>query len=212
MWKFLRAVAWIVGIFAVLAGLLRLTCIRWWQVPTGDPYLEASIAPSLRGGDWIILWRGTKASAGDLVLCPEPKTNGRVVIGRVIGEKSDHVKLLDGGMWVDGRAMDSESGCDRFPVRDPSNGQELTQGCRIEIVAGTRHLTGLSNPELPKPRDADVDVTTGQVFLVSDNRQFPYDSREFGTVERSTCTETVVFRLVSKDGFFDVANRLMLVR
>ena len=108
--------------------------------------------------------------------------------------------------------MDTESGCPRFPVRDPSNGQELSQGCRIETVAGTRHLTGLCNAELPKPRDAEVDVTTGQVFLVSDNRQFPYDSREFGTVERSTCTETVVFRLVSKDGFFDVANRLMLVR
>jgi hypothetical protein len=47
---------------------------------------------------------------------------------------------------------------------------------------------------------------------VSDNRQFPWDSREFGAVPRATCTEAVVFRLVSKDGFFDVANRFTLIR
>jgi hypothetical protein len=109
--------------------------------------------------------------------------------------------------------MESESGCNRFLVRDPNDGQELEQGCRFEKVAGKRHLRGEPNPTLAnKPRDAEEDVAPGQVFLVSDNRQFPWDSREFGTAERSTCKESVFFRLVSKDGFFDVENRLMLVR
>ena len=65
---------------------------------------------------------------------------------------------------------------------------------------------------LPRPADALADVPSGHVYLVSDNRQFPWDSREFGPVERTTCAETVFFRLVSKDGFFDVANRLTVIR
>jgi hypothetical protein len=40
----------------------------------------------------------------------------------------------------------------------------------------------------------------------------PFDSRHFGTVDRRTCTEKVFFRLVSKDGFFDAANRLSSIR
>jgi len=213
MWKFLRTLAWLVGIAAVLIAALRLTVIRWWQVPVGDPFLEASVSPSLRGGDWILLWRGSAPHAGDLVLCPEPKAPNRLTIGRIIGEKGDHVKLENGRLKIENRGMEADNGCDRFQVRDPNDGQEYEQGCQIETVAGKKHLRGEPMPSLAsKPRDADETVAAGQVFLVSDNRQFPWDSREFGPVERSTCVETVVFRLVSKAGFFDVPNRLTLIR
>ena len=66
--------------------------------------------------------------------------------------------------------------------------------------------------DLGAPSEADAEVPDQQVYLVSDNRQFPWDSREFGPVERSTCVETVIFRLVSKEGFFDVANRFTMIR
>ena len=66
--------------------------------------------------------------------------------------------------------------------------------------------------DLAAPSDADADVADRQVYLVSDNRQFPWDSREFGPVERSTCVETVVFRVVSKEGFFDETNRFTMIR
>src|SRR4051812_29570480 len=65
MSKFLRYLAWTLIIIGGLIGILRLTVIRWWRVPLGDPYLEASIAPNLRGGDWLILWRGTAPIEGD---------------------------------------------------------------------------------------------------------------------------------------------------
>jgi len=212
MSKFLRYLAWALVIVATVVGILRLTVIRWWHVPLGDPYLEASLAPSLRGGDWLILWRGTAPIEGNLVLCPEPKAAGRLVIGRIAGEGGDGVKVGGDGLLVNGRKFDSESGCDPFTVRDPATGQEVRQGCRSELVGSRRHLRGEMNATLPKPSEAEIEVPSGHVFLVSDNRQFPWDSREFGPVERSTCVETVVFRLASKDGFFDVPNRLMLIR
>ena len=211
MSKFLRFVAWTLLIVGGIVGVLRLTVIRWWRVPTGDPYLEASLAPSLRGGDWVILWRGTEPIEGNLVLCPEPKAAGRYVIARIVGEGGDRVKLSD-ALLVNGRGFDSESGCDSFTVRDPDAHAETRQSCRREVVGGRTHLRGDLIASLPKPKEADVEVPSGHFFLVSDNRQFPWDSREFGPVERSSCMETVVFRLVSKDGFFDVPNRLTLIR
>ncbi|MEI9937212.1 MAG: signal peptidase I [Pseudomonadota bacterium] len=211
MSKFLRFLAWTLIIVGGMVGILRLTVIRWWHVPVGDPYLEASLAPSMRGGDWVILWRGTAPTEGSLVLCPEPKGAGRYAIARIVGEQGDHIKV-DEGVLVNGRAFETESTCDAFTVHDPSTGEETKQGCRTEVVGTRTHLRGEPSPTLAKPAEAEVDVPTAQVYLVSDNRQFPWDSREFGPVERSTCAETIVFRLVSKDGFFDVPNRLTLIR
>jgi signal peptidase I len=212
MSKFLRYLAWTLLIVGGLIGIARLTVIRWWRVPIGDPYLEASLAPSLRGGDWVILWRGTAPKEGNLVLCPEPKATGRYTIGRILAEKADHIKVASDGVLVNGRGFETESGCDSFVVRDPGTGRETKQTCRREVVGGHTHLRGEPLPDLPKPGDLELDVPGGQVILISDNRQFPWDSREFGPVERATCVETVIFRLVSKDGFFDVANRLTLIR
>ncbi|MEI9951967.1 MAG: signal peptidase I [Pseudomonadota bacterium] len=211
MSKFLRYLAWTLIIIGGLVGIARLTVIRWWQVPVGDPYLEASLTPSVRGGDWLILWRGSAPIEGNLVLCPEPKAAGRLTIGRILGEHGDHIKVAGESVLVNGRGFETESSCDSFTVRDPSTGQETQQSCRREVVGSRTHLRGELRATLPKPSEAEVDVPGGQVYLISDNRQFPWDSREFGPVERSTCVETVVFRLASKDGFFDVPNRLTLI-
>ena len=211
MSKFLRYLAWALIIVGVVVGLLRLTVIRWWRVPLGDPYLEASLTPTVHGGDWLLLWRGTAPIEGNLVLCPEPKASGRLVVARILGEANDHVKVGD-KVLVNEREFETESGCDSFTVRDPGTGQETTQGCRLEVAGSRTHPRGSLQPSLAKPKEDEVDVPNGHVYLVSDNRQFPWDSREFGPVERSTCMETVIFRLVSKEGFFDVANRLTVIR
>lgn len=210
MAKFLRLIAWALLISAGLIGVLRATAIRWWQVPVGDPYFDASIEPTLHGGDWVILWRVTPPGAGDLALCPEPKT-GRPVIGRFVGMQGQHVKMVKEALFIDQKPLDSESQCDKFTARDPASGLDVQQGCSDETVAEKTHMMGMVKDGLAKPANADLDVPAGQVFLASDNRQFPWDSRDFGPVERTTCSETVVFRLVSKDGFFDVPNRLSLI-
>lgn len=211
MARFLRFLAWTSVILAGLTFVLRLTVIRWWQVPLGDPYLEASLAPTLRGGDWVILWRGTAPKVGSLVLCPEPKTN-RPVIGRILAEAGNHIRVEGSDVRVNRNQFESEDSCDGFAVRDPSSGAPVEQGCRGEIIGHWRHWRGEARNDLPKPAEVELNVPGAQVFLVSDNRQFPWDSRDFGPVPRDTCTETVIFRVLSKDGFFDVANRLTLIR
>jgi signal peptidase I len=209
-----RFLLWTLLILGLLGGILRLTVLRAWRVPTNDPVLEASLRPTMSGGDLILLWRLTEPVFGDLVMCPEPEAPGRVVVGRIVGEAGDTVKLESGGVQVNGKPFANERRCDpnEFITIDPDDGSEVTQYCDWEVVANTVHMRGTTEGHKP-PRDySDVDVPPGHVYLLSDNRLFPYDSRDYGPVPRETCRETVVARLWSKEGWVDKEARFTVLR
>ncbi len=212
MRKLVRFLLWTAIIVGAIIGVARYTAIRWWRVPENDPYLEASISPSLRGGDLIILWRLTAPSFGDLVLCPEPEAPERVVIGRIAGESNDKVRLEGGQVQTNRSVAPTERACGKFLATNPSTGREIEQDCDIEVLGGRGHMRGRAIiRDGQKPKLIERKVKEDTVFLLSDNRQFPYDSRDFGFVERATCKETVVFRLVSKAGFNDEESRMVFI-
>jgi signal peptidase I len=208
-----RWLLWSCLALGVLVGILRATALRSWRVPSNDPYLDASIAPSLRGGDLVLLWRFTAPALGTLVLCPEPKHTDRVVIGRMIGEDRDTIRIDGTHVYVNDRLLHPEGSCadDHFKVTPPQGGAEVEERCSMEVASGVVHPRGEAEAtaELPK---AELELKAGEVALVSDNRRFPYDSRDYGPAVRSTCTETVVFRLVGAGGFFDPSRRFEYVR
>ncbi|HMR04620.1 MAG TPA: signal peptidase I [Polyangiaceae bacterium] len=214
MRKVLRFLLWTAIIVGAIVGVARAVAIRWWTVPLNDPYLEASIAPSLRGGDTIILWRLTKPKFGDLVVCPEPDAPERVVIGRIIAEVGDNVAVEGQTVQVNDRAAATEEACNapKFTVLHPTTRSEIEQGCSMEVLGGHLHMRGGVGGHGLMPRSVKTKVEPGKVFLLSDNRLLPYDSRDFGQVDVNTCTETVVFRLVSAKGFFDVESRLTFIQ
>ena len=197
----------------VLFGILRATAIRAWRVPVGDPYLEASIAPSLRGGDLILLWRFTPPSLGTLALCPEPKHPERFVIGRLIGEERNTVRVEGTHVFVNDKPLSSEGACvdDRFKVTPPQGGAEVEERCSLEVAHAVIHPRGEAEATADLAK-VELELKVGEVALVSDNRRYPYDSRDYGPVDRSTCTETVFFRLVGGGGFSDAARRFQYVR
>jgi signal peptidase I len=213
--RFLRFLIWVAVSLGVLVGIARAVVLRWWRVPLDDPYLEASVSPTLRGGDLILLWRLTKPSYGDLVMCPEPRTQTpRVVIARILGEAGDTISIRGDEIRVNGKPGEVERDCARpkFATRDPDTHDPVEQPCRIEAVGSHEHMRGgVGNHAPPAPFSAEK-VPPGYVFLVSDNRLFPYDSRYFGTVERASCRETVFFRLVGKGGFFDAKTRFTYIQ
>lgn len=214
MRKFARFVLWTAIIVGGIIGVARVFAIRWWRLPENDPYLDASVAPTLEGGDLIVLWRLTKPSFGDLVMCPEPNAPGRIVIGRIMAEEGDSIEIEGDRVVVNGERSAIESNCieKTFTVKDPANGRVVTQPCSIEAIAGHTAMRGGHGDNKVPPIATDHKVGPGRVFLVSDNRLFPYDSRDFGTVERSTCTESVMFRLVGSGGFYDQHHRFNYIR
>lgn len=208
-WRFL---IWSALIVAVLIGFARVVAIRWWRVPSQDPWLEASIAPTLRGGDLILLWRLTAPHSGDLVFCPEPKHPERAVIGRIAAVAGETLEIDGDQLKVNRRRASTESNCyeDTFTAVDPQTRTLVEQRCEMEELGSRLHMRGNRVREADPP--TTVSVENGHVYLVSDNRQLSYDSRDYGPVERATCKEKVFFRLVGKAGFKDPKTRLTFIR
>jgi len=208
-----RYLAWTALIAAALVGVLRATSLRWWQVPLNDPELAASIAPSLAGGDWILLWNLTRPKLGDLVVCPDPDDPTNVVMGRIAAEAQSEVIINGQEVTINGAAPDIEYNCTErmFSVTDPDSLQEVELYCDMESLGGNLHMRGYGTTKKAL-RKYKKKVESGRIFLLSDNRLHPFDSRHFGTLDRHSCRERVFFRLVSKDGFFDAASRFSAVR
>ncbi len=204
---------WSAIVAALLIGALRAVAIRWWRLPLNDPWLQVSVEPSLRGGDLIVLWRLTPPHYGDLVLCPEPNAPERVVVGRILGEAGDAIVIEGTNVTVNGNSIASVSACteSRVTVVHPNNGQSVEQRCDMEKVGGVIHPRASAAGQPSATARVSTEVPQGQVFLVSDNRLFPFDSRDYGPVERSSCKETVVYRLVGQGGFFDVERRFTYI-
>jgi signal peptidase I len=208
-----RWLLWTLIGFAVVVGSLRAVALRWWKVPEGDPWLEASVAPTLRGGDWVLAWRLTAPSLGSLVLCPEPKHTERLTVGRLIGDKGDQVKVEGTRISVNERLFRAEGSCaeEHFKVDAPDGPKGVEQRCSIEVAHGLIHMRGEAEETAERPV-YEQQVQSGEALLISDNRRYPYDSRDFGPVVRTTCKETIVFRIVGKTGFFDAATRFQYIR
>lgn len=209
--SFPRLIAYLAIFFGILIGVARATAIRWYKIPTDDPYLQASVAPTLSGGDWILLWRLTKPGFGDLALCAEPKAEYRSVIGRIVGVGHDRVEIRGAELSVNNRRMSNENANEpTFTVTDPVTKQEIEQPMDKEDLVGRLHLRG----GVPKGRTRDPVTLTaepGSAVLVSDNRFLSYDSRDFGLVPLEACKEMVIYRVVGAKGFSDVATRLSWV-
>src|SRR6185436_10686055 len=173
------------------------------------------LAPSLQAGDWVLLWRLTPGGFGDLVLCPDPGEAGQIVIGRIAAEGGDELTVdEDGGLKVNALRAVSETTCKRstIEVSHPRSGDPVTLRCDIEVLGGVHHKRALRPSGGLKPSPVNVAVKPGQLYLVSDNRYYPFDSRDYGSVPQDSCSETVVFRLVSRLGFGDVDSRLTRIQ
>lgn len=214
MQRLARVLFWTALLIGVVVGALRAFAVRWWRVPEGDPYLAASIAPTLRAGDLLLLWRATPPAFGDLVVCPEPGRPDRITVGRVVGESGDTISVVDADVTVNDKRPIPERACNpnEFAVQDPNSGEQVKQSCQVENLSGHLHMRGSTGGHKLPPLSVKREVSLGKVFLLSDNRLYPYDSREFGTVDRSSCRETVVFRLWSRAGFFDVDSRFSFIQ
>lgn len=214
--KFLKGVLWTVGIVGAIVVALRYLAFKVWRIPD-DPVLAASIAPTLAAGDVVlVLTRGTPGF-GDLVRCPDPEEPQRFVVGRIAGSGHDTVTFDKAYVQVNNKTYRSQSNCNKEGVRTvkhPSTGADVDISCNIVEMGSGPHLVGTvaQGQENPLPSAFEkVTVQTGNVFLVSDNRDLHDDSRDFGTLPAAACAERIVFRFWSRNGWGDADNRLDVI-
>ena len=189
-----------------------MTVLRWWQIPHDDVILETSVAPTLQGGDWVLLWRLTEPGLGSLVLCPDPEDPGNVVIGRIAAEEDDTITIDGHSVRINHQLIRTESACDSVYVEDPNTHNQVELHCDVEALGGTTHMRATA--VLPRTVHREFKSTVGpaRVFLLSDNRVYPFDSRHYGNVLRDTCKESIFFRLWGSDGFGNEQRRFTYIR
>jgi signal peptidase I len=208
MAKWFKGLLWIAGILVVIAGILRATVLDAWRVPD-DPILAAAVAPTMAGGDMILLLTRGEAGFGELVRCTDPEDPTRFVVGRIAGIGGDIVETTGSALMVNGRDYPSESACPKatFTVAHPSSGSEVELSCSVVSMGGGWHYRGIA-AKASHPAKTRTLVGAGMLFLLSDDREFHDDSRDFGAIPRETCKERPVARLWGKAGWSDESRRL----
>lgn len=199
-------------ILGIIYGGLRYLLLRIWVVPNDDPVLSASITPAIAGGDTLILLHAGTPGFADLVRCTDPDEPRRWVIARIVAEAGDTVDIVQGRLVVNGQPARTEHACapPKFTVEDPTTGSPVELRCDMEDLGGSAHMRGSGikeSGEAPTKRT----VQSGFVFLVSDNRFYPFDSRTYGPVPIETCDARVIFRVWSDKGFSDAEKRFTWV-
>jgi hypothetical protein len=136
-----------------------------------------------------------------------------MTVGRLIGERRDRVVVEGSKLSVNQRLARTEGDCadSVFTVAPPQGGAEVELGCSLEVASAVTHQRG-NAPAIAEVPKLEVEIGDGEVALVSDNRRFPYDSRDFGNVVRESCKETIFFRLIGAKGFFDTKTRFTYIR
>ena len=152
MHKWVRFLIWTALLVGALVGVSRATAIRWYRLPTAeeDPYLVASVAPTLRGGDLILLWRLTPPELGDLVMCPDPEEPTRIVIGRIVGEENDRIRVEDSNLYVNDKRAGTERACypQSFETENPSSNRARSKWSADTRTCAARCLPGATRPAL----------------------------------------------------------------
>jgi signal peptidase I len=209
-----KLMVWIALALGAVLGLLLATCISFWTVPSDDALLSASIVPTLAPGDLLVLWYRGQPGFGELVRCVDPEAQGRYVVARLMGEEGDDISVDQVLVTVNGKPISSKHACTKLheTVRDPNSGDPVELTCEVEEAGGTVYnRSRASNPAFRSP-PIHTQVPPASVFLVSDDRFFHDDSRDFGSIPKSSCKERIVFRLWSARGWFDGDSRLSLIR
>jgi signal peptidase I len=205
-----RLFLWALAVLAVICGALYLFVFDVWRVPSDDPQLTASILPTLAPGDVMLVMRKPGIGRGELVRCGDPQAPGRFVVARAMGEGGDHVAIEGESVSIDGHHAPTARACEqgRVDVLDPNTNQDEVLTCTVEDYGEMPHPTLRGTERIEPP--TRITVEKGRWFLVSDDRHFHLDSRDYGQLDEAAC-QHVVFRLVGAGGLFDATRRLTVV-
>lgn len=209
MQKFWRGLFWTALVLVGVGLFARAFIVDVWKVPE-DPALAASVAPTLAAGDVVLVTRRGNVGFGDLVRCTDPENPKDWVVGRIAGLPGDHLEIQGERLLVNSRSYHGEEQCTepRVTIAHPNSGDDVEMVCDMVRMGSAQHMRVFKAGRLFPAPPSIVDVAADKVFLVSDDREYHDDSRDYGMLPRGACKGRILFRLWSKGGWADDKSRL----
>lgn len=197
--------------FMPLIGLAHFTSNHLWRLL----WVEGeAMYPTLVDGDMLLVdltaYRGRDPVTGDIVVV-ERLVDGETVlgVGRIIGEPSDSVELVDSIPWINDEAVRRELGNEVPSLLDiPVLGSTTVYH---ELLSGIRYLTA----ESERPWGVQFGPLTlhqNQYFVLHDNRSRSGDSRDYGPVPREHIIGQPLYVAFSVDGDGSIRSHRIATR
>lgn len=184
--KFVGIVIVIVAIVAVIGRLF------FFDIGKTENY---SMVPEIIPGDIFLFRTVGLLGAGDVAVCKNPEDESSLVVGRIIGLPGDNVYLKGNHLHLNGR-MVHHNYIEPMMYFDTTTEEEMKYIVRRaeEKLGGSLFTIALMDTTRGKDF-REVVVPQDSFFLLGDNRNMAYDSRNFGMVPISNCIGEAMFIL-----------------
>jgi signal peptidase I len=164
---------------------------------------QNDMAPTLAQGDFFVLYRHATPTIGDVLVCEHPSQPGRPIAGRLVAKAGQKVAIRRGMLVVDGRPLDTDvPSPDRFHLVDRARSEDMDLLRRREFVGQRSWI--VSYKDTHQPLEMPERVIHAGYFLLSDNRSYGVDSRNFGEFDPSMCRGVAFFVLTTGTGNGDL--------
>jgi signal peptidase I len=180
----------------IIAVLIRVLLFEAFNIPSG------SMKATLLVGDYLFVSKysyglthyslpfspqwfsgrifGATPERGDVVVFRLPKDDSVDYIKRVIGLPGDHIKLVDGLLFINGKAV-KRARADDF-IDDEGHVPERVRRWRETLPNGVSYQTLDLQDDGPLENTDEYVVPPGHYFMMGDNRDNSADSRVLSAV------------------------------
>jgi len=189
MRTFFKTLIYIIIGIAIVAVVGR---IFFFEVGKTGNY---SMVPSLIPGDIFLFRKVGLLGPGDVAICHDPRNPGDLVIGRIVGIPGDSVKIGKNHLVLNGRRQ-QYSFIEPMIYYDTTTVEtmEYVVRCAEEKLGGTLYTIAFMDSSNGSEFRESV-VPNETFFIIGDNRNMAYDSRNFGFVPIDSCIGEAVFLL-----------------
>ena len=195
------------GFFKFLLWLAILLMVAYavasWLLVDFVEIGQNDMAPTLAQGDFFVVYRHATPDVGDVLVCEHPSQPGRPIAGRLVAKAGQRVAIRRGMLVLDGRQLDTDVPTpSKIHFVDPNNHEQRSLSLRREFRGDDVWTVAVA--ETRQPLEMSERVVHGGYFLLSDNRSYGFDSRNFGEFDPTMCRGVAFFLLTTGTGNGDL--------
>lgn len=154
-----------------------------------------AMVPNLIPGDIFLMRKVGLLGTGDIAVCPNPEDADELVIGRIVGVPGDTLRIKKNRLNINSRQI-------HYQFLEPIIYFDTTTEETMEYVVKRAEeklgnsLYTIAFMDISNGQEfQETTIPDGYFFLLGDNRNMAYDSRNYGLVPIDSCLGSASFLL-----------------